>query len=159
MALELSPSAREKLRAIVGRYPDKMAACLPALHLAQQEFGTTSAEVCDAVARELGLPPAHVWGVATFYTMYNKQPVGKYHVQVCTNVSCMLLGGYGVLRHLERVLGVRAGQTTADGKFTLAEVECLAACGTAVCIQVNEEYSEGMDAAKAERLIEELRRA
>jgi len=159
MPLELSPSAREKLRAIVARYPDKMAACLPALHLAQQEFGTTSVEACNAVATELALPPAHVWGVATFYTMYNKQAVGKYHVQVCTNVSCMLRGGYEVLRRLENVLGLRAGETTADKKFTLSEVECLASCGTAVCIQVNEEYSESMDPAKAERLIEELRRA
>jgi NADH-quinone oxidoreductase E subunit len=158
MALELSPSAREKLRAIAARYPHKMAACLPALHLAQQEFGSTTPESCEAVARALDLPPAHVWSVATFYTMYNKRPVGKYHVQVCTNVGCMLRGGYDVLRRLEQVLGVRAGETTPDGKFTLDEVECLASCGTAVCIQVNEEYSENMDAPKAERLIGELRR-
>ena len=159
MALELSPSAREKLRAITARYPNKMAACLPALHLAQQEFGITSAETCEVVARELDLSPAHVWGVATFYTMYNKKAVGKFHVQVCTNIGCMLRGGYDVLRRLEQVLGVRAGETTLDKKFTLSEVECLASCGTAVCVQVNEEYSENMDPAKAERLIEELRRA
>jgi NADH-quinone oxidoreductase E subunit len=159
MALELSPSAREKLRAITARYPNKMAACLPALHLAQQEFGTTSEEACEAVAKALDLPSAHVWGVATFYTMYNKKAVGKYHVQVCTNIACMLRGGYDVLRRFEQALGVKAGETTADGKFTLSEVECLASCGTAVCVQVNEEYSEGMDPAKAERLVEELRRA
>ena len=159
MALDFSASAREKLRAVAARYPNKMAACLPALHMAQQEFGITSPETCEVVARELDLPAAHVWGVATFYTMYNKTAVGKYHVQVCTNIGCMLRGGYDVLRRLEQVLGVRAGETTADGKFTLSEVECLAACGSAVCVQVNEEYSEGMDPAKAERLVEELRRA
>ena len=159
MALQLSLSAREKLRAIAARYPSKMAACLPALHLAQQELGTTSPEVCELVARELSLPPAHVWGVATFYTMYKKGTVGKYHVQVCTNIGCMLRGGYEVLRRLESVLGVRAGETTADGKFTLTEVECLASCGTAVCLQINDAYSEDMDAAKAEKLIEELRGA
>lgn len=142
MALAFSDAARAQIDALLKRYPTKMAACLPALWIAQREFGHISPEAADLVAETLDLPPAHVHGVVTFYTMYYKEPPPRFHVQVCTNVSCMLRGAYDVLARFEEVLGCKAGGRTADGRFGLDEVECLAACGTAPCVQINERYHE-----------------
>lgn len=150
MALDFSSATLTELKAIVARYPNAMAACLPALHLAQRDFGTLSQDVVDLVARTLSLSPAHVWGVATFYTMYNKKPVATYHLQVCTNVSCMLHGGYELLRLCQ------AAASEYPKLFSVSEVECLAACGTAVCIQVNDDYHERMDVEKTRELIAKL---
>ncbi|MEK6608684.1 MAG: NAD(P)H-dependent oxidoreductase subunit E [Myxococcota bacterium] len=152
MPLVFSTEAKQKLRETVARYPSAMAATLPALHLAQAEFGHVSDEAIEAVASELGLSPAHVYGVATFYTMYNKRPVGTYHVQVCTNVSCMLDGGYDCLRVAQ------AAASVAPETFTVSEVECLASCGTAVCVQVNDDYHEQMNVQRLEALLGELGR-
>src|SRR3954466_4669379 len=134
MSVAFSSEAKQKIEAIRGRYPSAQAACLPVLHLAQEEFGWISDDVVHAVAEVLGLPDAHVWGVVTFYTMYHRHPVGKHVLMVCTNVSCMLRGGYQVLETLEKQLGVARGGTTADGEFTLIEEECLAACADAPCV-------------------------
>lgn len=157
MSLAFSPEARQQITKITGRYPNSMAACLPVLYVAQGQFGTLTPEVLGLVAQTLDLPPAHVYGVATFYTMFNKEPVGRYHVQACTNVSCMLCGGYDVLGRLERKLGIKRGQTTSDGLFTLSEVECLAHCGTAPAVQVNETIHELVSPDKVEELIDQLR--
>jgi len=138
MALAFSEAAREKLDEIVSRYPNRRAALLPALRLAQLEFGHTSAEVMEYVGELLGVPPVKVRQVATFYTMYNKKPVGRFHLQVCTNLSCWLVGGVDVRDHLFKRLGVSNHGTTGDDLFTVEEVECLAACGTAPVIQVND---------------------
>src|SRR6478672_10096574 len=101
MAVQFSPEARQKIETIRSRYPNAQAACLPVLHLAQDEFGHISDEAIDVVAGTLGLPAAHVWGVVTFYTMYHREPVGRHVLMMCTNVSCMLRGGYEVLSSLE----------------------------------------------------------
>jgi NADH:ubiquinone oxidoreductase subunit E len=121
MALSFSAAAKEKIQQIRARYPNAQAACLPVLHLAQDEFGWISDEAIDVVAQALELPAAHVWGVVTFYTMYHRHPTGKHVLMVCTNVSCMLRGGYDVLRGLEQHLGCKAGETSKDGEFTIIE--------------------------------------
>jgi NADH-quinone oxidoreductase E subunit len=134
----------ERLEKILSRYPEKQAALLPALHLAQEIRGHVSPASMDEVAHRLGLAPAYVRGVATFYTMYNLGPVGKYLIQVCTNISCNLCGGDAVLEAFVDALGVDVGETTPDGRFTVMEVECLGACGFPTAVQINERYFENV---------------
>lgn len=140
MPVQFSPEAKQKIDAIRSRYPTAQAGLLPILHLAQAEFGYISAETVTLVAEVLALPPAHVWGVVTFYSMYHQHPTGKHTVMVCTNVSCMLRGGYQILDALEKKLGCKAGETSADGEYTLIEEECLAACADAPCVIAGERY-------------------
>lgn len=166
MTLAFTDSARQRFEEIVARYPNKQAALLPVLHLAQQEFDHVSPEVMAYVARLLELAPVKVQEVATFYTMYNKKPVGRFHVQVCTNIACHLTGGPEILEHLKKKLGVGNKGTTPDDLFTLEEVECLAACGYAPAIQVTDKkdrelpirFHEHLDSLeKVDRLMDELR--
>ncbi len=158
MALSFSPEAQQRITQIRSRYPNPQAACLPVLHLAQDEFGHISDEAVEAVAAALGLPAAHVWGVVTFYTMFHTHPGGRHTLMVCTNVSCMLRGGYDVLKALERELGVKAGETTKDGEFTLIEEECLAACADAPCMISGERYFLRLTPESAVRALEEVRK-
>src|ERR1700748_1719207 len=158
MALAFTPEAQQKIAAIRARYPNAQAACLPVLHLAQDEFGFISDEAIDAVAGALELPPAHVWGVATFYTMYHRHPTGKHVLMMCTNVSCMLRGGYDVLRALEQKLGCKAGENSPDGEFTLVEEECLAACADAPCLIAGEKYFLNLTPASAIAALDEIKK-
>jgi NADH-quinone oxidoreductase E subunit len=157
MALEFSPQAEQKIAEICRHYPNTQAACLPVLHLAQDEFGYISPEVMDLVAGRLKLPTAHVYGVATFYTMYHHEPCGKRVLMMCTNVSCMLTGGYATLRKLEERLGVKAGGTTADGEFTLIEEECLAACADGPAMICGERYFLRLTPDKVDQALAEAR--
>ena len=141
MALKFDKQAEDTFQEIKGRYPDNLAALLPTLLLAQSQFGWISVEVMDYVAERLELHPAKVLSTATFYTMYNKQPVGKCHIQVCTTLSCGMMGGYALLDKLEERLQITTGETDAKGDYTLSEVECLASCGSAPMFQVT--YSDG----------------
>lgn len=159
MPFQFSEDARRKLAALKTRYPDAEACVIPALHLGQEQNGWVSPEVMDAVATELGVPRTHVLSTATFYTMFMKKPVGRFHLQVCTNVSCALKGGYRLVDALKERLHIEVGETTPDGRFTLSEVECLAACGTAPAMQVNDTYHEQLDLAKLHRLLDELEAA
>ncbi len=134
-----------------------MAAVLPVLWLAQEQFGWISEEVMHYVAGLLDVPFNHILGVVTFYTMYNRKPVGKYHIQVCANVSCMLRGSDNLVEHLEKKLGVKVGETTADRMFTLDEVECLGSCGTAPMMQVNDDYYENLSSSKVDQLLDDFR--
>src|SRR5690349_15368286 len=118
MALRFSDNARRRIAETRSRYPTAQAALLPALHVAQEEFGDVRDEVAQLVADELGLPYAHVHGVVTFYTMYHRHKPGRNILMVCTNISCMLRGAYDILAHIERRLGCKAGETSADGRFT-----------------------------------------
>jgi NADH-quinone oxidoreductase E subunit len=156
MPLELSPQARQRIAAVRARYPETQAACLPALWIAQEEFGYVPDEAVGLVARELGLSEAHVYGVVTFYTMYLRSKPAKYLIQLCTNVSCWANGAYNLLEHLEQRLGIKRGETTKDGLFTLLEVECLAACGQAPMMLVNDVYCYGLTRDKVDALISEL---
>ena len=158
MALAFSPQAAQKIKETVARYPDAQAACIPVLHLAQDEFGYLSDEALKLVAATLGLPEAHVFGVVTFYTMFHRRPVGKQVLMVCTNVSCMLLGGYDVLNRVEEKLGIKPGQTSADG-ITLIEEECLAACADAPMAICGRKYYLRLDDHGIDSMLADIRSA
>jgi NADH dehydrogenase (ubiquinone) flavoprotein 2 len=138
-------------------YPNKAALLLPALHLAQKERGWLSEETMDEVAHVLDVPKTRVKEVATFYTMYNKKPVGKYNLQVCNNIACWLRGSEELIHLIETKYGIGLNETTKDGRFTLTEVECLGSCGTAPVCQVNDDYHEGLDKESFNRLLETLK--
>ena len=147
---------RNKIKAIAQRYPEQRSALMPALYLAQEQYGYLTREALEEVAATLDLSLIRVYEVATFYTMFHTEPVGKYHLQLCTNVSCMLLEAETLLAYLEQKLGIKAGQTSADGLFSLAIVECLGACGTAPVMQINGDYHEDLTIEGLDRLLGEL---
>jgi NADH-quinone oxidoreductase E subunit len=156
VSVSFSDTARRELEAIISRYPNKEAAILPALHLAQKEFGYISDDAITHVADLLGFTPARIEGVATFYTMYNRKPVGRYHLQICRNISCSLMGAEHLIDHVSKKLGVKPGETTRDGKFTLSQAECLGSCGTAPVMQVNDDYHEELTEEKIDALLDGL---
>lgn len=158
MALEFSAQSKQQIERLVARYPNKQAALLPVLHVAQDEFGHLPDEAIDLVSRTLELPHAHVYGVVTFYTMFHREKHGANELMVCTNISCMLRGGYDILHHIERKLGIKAGETTADGAFTLVEEECLAACANAPMMICGPEYFLDLTAPKVDAILDDLRR-
>ena len=134
MSKEFSADAQQKLTKLGERYPSKQPLVMAALHLAQKEHGALDDEALQLVARTVDLPLAHVYGVATFYTMYRREPAGTNVLRVCTNISCMLRGGYDVLAAFEKELGIKKGQTTGDKMFTIVEEECIAACANAPAV-------------------------
>jgi NADH-quinone oxidoreductase subunit E len=140
MALAFSPEAEARFQRLLTRYPERRAALIPTLVMANREFGWLSREA-----------------TATFYTMLRKKPVGKHHIQVCINVACYLKGANALVAHLEKRLGIGLGEVTPDGLFSLEGVQCLAACGTAPAIQVGDDYHEDMTIAKLDALIDGLR--
>jgi NADH-quinone oxidoreductase subunit E len=144
-------------REIIGRYPRPKSALIPLLHLAQEQDGYVAADAMAHIAELIGVTPAEVLGTCSFYEMFKREPVGRYLVNVCTNISCMLLGGEELLQHLEDRLGVKAGSTTADGTFTLEDVECIAACTEAPCLQVNYRYFYKVTPDDADALVDDLR--
>ena len=155
-----TPANREKVEAIIARYPagQQASAVMPVLELAQrQNDGWVSRAAMDAVAGILGLPPIRVYEVATFYTMFNLKPVGRYHIQVCTNLPCMLRGSEMIVETCCRVLGIRMGETTEDGLFTLSQAECLGACVNAPMMQINDDYYEDLTEASVESILASLK--
>ncbi len=157
MAVEFKKETREEFEVIAARYPVRRAALLPALWLAQREFGFISTDAMKAVAELVGCSPAQVLETAGFYTMYQKQMPGKYHLQVCQTIACLLAGSEEIKKTVESKLGIKDGQTTADGQFSYQKVECLASCHTGPCMRVNDEYHENLTPEKTEKLIDELR--
>jgi NADH-quinone oxidoreductase E subunit len=155
--VEWPAAARAEIAETFTRYPNLRSAILPVMWIAQREWGWLSPAVLRLVARTVELPEPEVFGVATFYTMFNLQPVARHHLQVCMTLSCSLMGADRLFRHLEAKLGIGHGETTPDGRFTLRRVECLAACGGGPCLQVNEAYHENLDEAQVDRLLETLR--
>jgi NADH-quinone oxidoreductase subunit E len=154
--VEFPPEARERIDRILERYPTKQAALLPVLWVAQETWGWVSREAAEEVARVLELPPAHVAGVLTFYTMYNLRPVGRNLLQICTSISCHLAGAGDLVGVCRRRLGIDLEETTPDGRFTVVEVECIAGCDKAPSMMVNDTYHEPMDAARLGALIDRL---
>jgi len=155
--LEFSPEDLKKIEEFKARYPDPTSAVMPTLWLAQGRFGFLSDEALEAVATTLDLPKPEVVAVATFYSMYNREPVGKYIIQVCCTLSCSLMGADALVVHLQRKLGVDFGETTPDGKFTLRKVECLASCGTAPMMQINEgNFHENLTLEKVDQILDSL---
>ena len=160
MALSFSPEAEQKIEEILRVFPEDrhLAALIPVLYVAQKEFGYLTVEAMELVAGRLGLEPGQVLNTATFYTMLRKKPVGKHHVQVCTNVSCWLRGADDLVRHLEKRLNVSVGETTEDKLFTLEEVQCLGSCGTAPMAQIDDDYHENLTPEALDELLERLRK-
>jgi NADH-quinone oxidoreductase E subunit len=148
---------QSRFEKILTRYPDKQAALLPTLGLAQEVRGHVSPETMDEVAGLLDLSRAYVRGVTTFYTMYNKRPVGRFLVQVCTNVSCNLCGADEVMEAFLRYADTEPGETSEDGNFTVIEAECLAACGFPTCVQINSRYYENVTPADVPKILEHLK--
>jgi NADH-quinone oxidoreductase subunit E len=142
---------------IIARYPVKKSALIPLLHLAQEQDGHVTDDAMRHIAELVDVTPAEVLGTCSFYEMFKREPVGDYVVNVCTNISCMLLGGEELLHHLEHRLGIKAGDTTTDGKFTLEDVECIAACTEAPCLQVNYRYFHRISNDEVDVLIDDLR--
>jgi NADH-quinone oxidoreductase E subunit len=156
--LEFSAETRKKFDTLLTRYPTKQAALLPTLWLAQQEWGWISREAVDYVAGLLGLSSAFVWGVVTFYTMYNRAPIGKHLIQFCTSISCHLNGAEEVYGECRKKLGgLKPGETSADGKYTVIEVECLAQCDMAPAVMVNDDDYARVTAEKLDELIGSLK--
>ena len=162
MPFALTPERDRELAEILTRYPSehaRMAACIPALHLCQDQHGWVSDEVIAFVANRLDLPPAHVKGVVTFYTLFNQHPVGKHQVWVCRTLPCALRGAGEVLEHCEKRLGIKPGETTSDGKITLRTAECLASCGTAPMIQVDKTYHENLTLPQVDAILDRLQKS
>ncbi len=154
----LSETCQSLIRQEKSRFPHPKTAILPSLHLAYREVGHLSPEVLKDVAVLLDFPYTEVGEVASFYTMFPKENVGKYFIQVCTNISCYLCGANGLLDYLQQKLGIKVGEVTADGMFSLGTVECLGSCGTAPVIQINnQDFNENLTKEKIDRLIEELK--
>ncbi|MCX6269305.1 MAG: NAD(P)H-dependent oxidoreductase subunit E [Bacteroidetes bacterium] len=155
-----SPNILNKVQSLMNRYPEggQKSALLPVLHIAQEELGGyLSVDVMDYVAALLGIQPIEVYEVATFYSMFYLDKMGKYVIEVCRTGPCAISGGEQILAHLQDVLEIQPGETTPDGVFTLKEVECLGSCGTGPVMQVNTEYYEKLTPGKVDRLLEELR--
>ncbi len=147
---------KQKMDKLRPYLPTEQSLLLPLLHAMQAKEGWISVEAMKEAADYLNLQPARVQEVVSFYTMYNRKPVGKKHVQVCTNVACFLRGADKLVEGLEKRLGVHCGETTADGKYTLSEVECLAACGTAPVMQINDDYYENLDEKTVKEIMDKL---
>ncbi len=156
MAKRLSQKFYDEMKKLEPRYPTKVALLLPALHAAQDEQSWLAPDIMDEIAEYIGIHPAQVREVASFYTMYNLKPVGKYHIKVCTNVACCLLGADEIVEHVEKKLGIKCGETTPDKRFTLMEEECLGACGTAPAMMLNDDYLENLTIEKMDKIMGSL---
>ena len=152
----LSDSTRQKIDYLIARYPRARSALIPSLHAVQAETGYLTKEAVAEVADIFHLSPNEVWEVVSFYTMFYRKPVGKYVLQVCTNISCMLCDSTEILQHLQKRLQIKTGETTPDGKFTLLEVECLASCGTSPVVQINDDYHENLTTEKLDQILDGL---
>ena len=147
-----------KFQEYVSRYPKIDSCMLPALWLVQEQEGWVSPEAMIYVADKLGKTPIQVYEVATFYTMFNLKPIGKYHIELCKTLSCMLCGSQKIKNYIKETIGIEAGQTSADGLFHLSEVECLGACGGAPMFALNGEYHEELTVEKVDELIKECKK-
>lgn len=154
--IEFTTEELAKIDRLKSLYPDTKSAIMPLLWMSQKKWGWLSPNVMKLVAETLNLPYSHVFGVASFYTMYFKKPMGRYHVQVCTNVSCMLRGGEKLYDHVSQRYGISHNQRTPDGKFSLEEVECMGACGGAPMVAINEDYHENITIEDLDRLLDSL---
>jgi NADH-quinone oxidoreductase E subunit len=153
----LSESACQQIQDLISKYPEKRSALIPSLHIVQKELGYISQDTMREVAQIFGLSPNEVHEVTSFYTMFHRKPVGKYVIQVCTNISCQLCNAEGIMDHLTKKLGIKPGETTSDNKFTLLEVECLGSCGTSPVVQINEDYYEDLTPEKLSMILDSLK--
>jgi len=154
----LSEQAKQEIQASLKKYPDRRSAVMDAVRIAQKENGGhVMKRDMEEIAVLLGMQPVEVNAAAAFYTMYRiDRPVGRHHIQVCRNISCSLMGAEHIIKHLEKTLGIKTGETTSDHRFTLSTVECLGSCGTAPMMQVNDEYYENLNEAKIDELLKKM---
>ncbi len=152
----LSDAAEKRAREIIPQYPQSRSAIMPLLYIAQDELGYISQEAVEWVAEKLSMPAVQVWEVATFYTMYYKKPVGKYHFQVCRTLPCALRGAKMVSEYLHKKFGLQPGEVSSDGLWSFEEVECLGSCGTAPMCQINDVFFENLTEAKLDTIIERI---
>src|SRR5208283_3684706 len=154
--MELSPKLSAKFEQLQNRYPVKRSALIPMMMYAQDEYGYVADEMIEEIARRLDLRPVAVEETLAFYSMLHRKPIGKHHVQVCTNVACMLRGGTELLEHAKKRLEIGNRETTQDGVFSLEEVECIGACTGAPALQVNYDFYEGLTPSRANQLLDQL---
>lgn len=152
----ISEQAKQRMRDLAARYPVARSAVMPSLHIVQEEDGYITQEGLQAVAEAVGMTIDDVKSIATFYTMYYQQPPGKKVIRVCTSISCYLRNCDALVEHLEQRLGIKRGETTADGNYTLLTFECLASCGTAPVLQVNDDFVENLTLEKVDALLDKL---
>lgn len=158
-SVKLSEQAEKRADEIKSQYPQARSAVMPLLYIAQEELGNmVDQRGIEWVAAKLGMAPVQVWEVATFYTMYYKEPVGKYHVQVCRTLSCALVGAKKISEYLVKRLGVQPGEVTSDGMWSFQEVECLGSCGTAPMVQINDTFFENLTEEKIEEILARIER-
>jgi NADH-quinone oxidoreductase E subunit len=157
MAFKFTPENLDRIEQETKKYPVRKPAVMAVLYIGQEQNGYISLEVIKEVAEVLGMTNEEVLGVVTFYSMYHQKQMGKYHIQVCTNVSCMLRGGYEIWNQVKDKFGIDHMEVTTDQKFSLEEVECMGSCGTAPMIAVNEDYFENLSKEKVEEILESLR--
>ncbi|MEA3373252.1 MAG: NAD(P)H-dependent oxidoreductase subunit E [Campylobacterota bacterium] len=148
---------REKIEALKKRYPSPKALSLPCLWMAQYQEGMISLEAIEEIGKLTDTPPMEIYRVATFYTMFNLEEVGKYHIQLCKTLSCALCGKAEMLDHLKKRLDINVGESSEDGRYTLTQVECLGSCGTAPVMQINDRYYENLTPEKIDDILKELR--
>ena len=153
----LTPDSIARIKKIMVRYPERKSTILPALTVAYSQQGNLNPEIYDEISRIIAIPVGEIAEAASFYTMFPKAPVGKYLIQVCHNISCALLGADSLIAYLEEKLGIRKGETTPDGLFTLISVECLGSCATAPMMQINDDYYENLTREKVDKILQDLR--
>lgn len=156
--MNLKPETLRRIDEVIPHYPVKRSAVLPLLHLIQEDAGFISDPAIEWVAQKLELQPINVYEVVTFYPMFRRQPIGRRHIKVCRTLSCALMGGYKTCEAFEREFGVRRGEVSADGEVTIDFVECLASCGTAPVVMIDDDLHEKVDGAKARQLSEQIKK-
>jgi len=152
MSFEFSEENEQKFQELLGKYPKKDSLMLPSLWMIQHQESWISLQAMEYLAKRLDTTPMNVYSVASFYTMFHLEPVGKYNIQVCKTLSCMLRGSEDIKKYIENKLGIKAGESTQDMKFTITEVECLGSCGTAPCVCINDDYIQNT----TPRMIDEI---
>ena len=155
--MNLKPATLSQIDEVITHYPVKRSATLPLLHLVQEDAGWISAEAIEWIAAKLELPPINVYEVVTFYPMFRQKPIGRRHIKVCRTLSCALLGGYKTCAEFEKQFNTRAGEVSPDGEVSVEFVECLASCGTAPVVMIDDELHEKVDAAKAKQLSDQIK--
>ncbi len=155
--MKFSEEIKSKIKKTLSKYPEVESAILPCLFIVQNEYGYLSMEVIEELSREIDVQPDYIYSTATFYTMFNLKKIGKYHVQVCRNISCALLGSKSLVEYISEKLSIKVGETTGDGKFTLSEVECLGSCGTAPVMMINDKYYENLSKLKVDKILKDCK--
>lgn len=156
MSEKLSEEAEKKIEEIIKRYPKKQSAVMPALYLAQEELGTINDKAIRWVSEKVDMAPVHVMEVASFYTMYYKKPVGKYHVQVCRTLACAICGATKLTERLHDRFKLKPGEVSADGMWSFEEVECLGSCGTGPLCQINDVFFENLTVEKLDEILKKI---